>query len=239
MTTIDIFRDTAYGGRVDAAEQKRRDKQLAADTIADVRNYLGDRELHGWPNLIQDAAGGAGSLKKIGTGTLTLTGANTYTGETIIAGGSIIVGHANALKNSTVSINVNYYGLDVTTNTIDATIGALGGSGNLNLGSQTLTTGGNDASTTYSGGLSGTGPLTKIGVGTLTLSGNNTYTGGTTLRDGALSLGHTSALGTGTLTVAPTITWTENFDSTPGDWTFNGTAVINGGSVRLTQTVRL
>ncbi len=57
MTTIDIFRDTSYGGRVDPAEQKRRDKQLAADTIADVRDYLGDRELHGWPNLIQNPAG--------------------------------------------------------------------------------------------------------------------------------------------------------------------------------------
>ena len=122
--------------------------------------------------VIQNAAGGAGSLKKIGTGTLTLTGANTYTGETIIAGGSIIVGHANALGDSTVYINVND-GLDVTTNSIDATIGALAGGGNLNLGSQTLVTGGNGADTTYSGAISGTSDSTLRynGAGTLTLTG--------------------------------------------------------------------
>ena len=57
MSTIDIFRDTHYGGRVDPAEQKRRDAQLAADAKVDVRDYLADRELHGWPNQIQNPAG--------------------------------------------------------------------------------------------------------------------------------------------------------------------------------------
>ena len=55
--TIDIFRDTSYGARVDPAERKRRQKQLVADTTADVRDCLDDRELHGWPNLIQNPAG--------------------------------------------------------------------------------------------------------------------------------------------------------------------------------------
>ena len=52
---------------------------------------------------------------------------------------------------------------------------------------RTLTVGNNDESTTYSGELSGVGSeLVKIGTGTLTLSGANTYDAGTTINEGAL-----------------------------------------------------
>ena len=63
----------------------------------------------------------------------------------------------------------------VLTNTIDATIGALAGSGNLNLGSQELSTGGNGADTTYSGRIRGAGDpiLSHDGAGTLTLTGTS------------------------------------------------------------------
>jgi|GEM_PF-6950520 len=141
--------------------------------------------------LIQDAAGGPGSLKKTGAGTFTLTGANTYTGGTIIDDGSIILDHANALQNSTVNINVND-GLNI--NGLNATIGGLAGSGNLDLGAQTLTAGGNNAPTEYSGTMSGAGSLTKDGTGTLELTGGDNTTpsslgslrpqGGETIVDG-------------------------------------------------------
>ena len=129
--------------------------------------------------------GGSFGVIKMGSGALTLSAANTFSDMTNIEAGSIIVGHANALQYSTVSINVNN-GLDVTTNSIDATIGALAGTGSLSLGSQSLTAGGNDASTTYSGTISGTGWLNKDGTGALTLTGNNSYTGDTNISAGTL-----------------------------------------------------
>ena len=60
------------------------------------------------------------------------------------------------------------------------------------------------AGTTLSGAISGGSMLTKTGNGTLVLTGNNSYSGGTTIAAGLLQLGSTSALGsaTGPLSVA-------------------------------------
>jgi fibronectin-binding autotransporter adhesin len=70
------------------------------------------------------------------------------------------------------------------------TIGSLAGAKNVNiqlLSGQTLTTGNNNASTTYSGSLFSSGHLTKIGSGTLTLDGHSyTHTGNVNVNDGVL-----------------------------------------------------
>ena len=69
----------------------------------------------------------------------------------------------------------------------------LAGAGNATLGAATLTAGGDNSSTTFSGMISGTGALSKSGSGTLTLSGTNNYTGGTTVSAGTLA-GTTTSL---------------------------------------------
>jgi fibronectin-binding autotransporter adhesin len=49
----------------------------------------------------------------------------------------------------------------------------------------------------YAGNLSGTGSLEKRGAGLLTLSGTNSFSGGTTLTEGTLAVGSSGALGMG------------------------------------------
>jgi autotransporter-associated beta strand protein len=69
---------------------------------------------------------------------------------------------------------------------------------------KTLFIGSDDSSTTFSGVISGTGNLTKVGAGTFILAGPNTYTGstavlgGTLLIDGSLSPSSPVSVGNGT-----------------------------------------
>ncbi|MBY0501679.1 MAG: autotransporter-associated beta strand repeat-containing protein, partial [Alphaproteobacteria bacterium] len=140
---------------------------------------------------ISDQTGSGGTGSNVGSWGLTLTGAptgtlilggnNTYSGQTTVNTGTL---KGNLSPNSTLNLSKN------TTYTLseNQTSGGLAGEGNVILGSNTLTTGGNNDSTTFSGSLSGTGGLIKTGTGILTLSGkSNSYTGGTTINGGTLN----------------------------------------------------
>ena len=136
--------------------------------------------------------GGTGAVTKQGAGTLTLFGNNTFTGDTRISSGTLAIGSAEALHSSTLDMNASDSG--AITFASNSTLGGLKGSRDLANGGTTLTIGGNNASTTYSGVLSGSGGLTKSGDGTLTLSASNGYTGGTTISGGQLKLANANAL---------------------------------------------
>lgn len=113
---------------------------------------------------------GTATARKIGTGTWTLTHANPFSGTMRIDEGSVVLGVGSALQNATVEINLDN-GLNI--NGLNATIGALAGSGDLNLGGRILTIDGNGQSTTYSGDLSGndSSKLTYSGADIQTLMG--------------------------------------------------------------------
>lgn len=135
---------------------------------------------------------GTGGLTKVGTGTLTLSGANTYSGATAINGGTVTLGAANALGSATAVSVAAMAVLNLNGNS--TAIGSLAGAGNVTLGAATLTAGGNNTATTYTGVINGTGGLTKVGTAFLTLGGANTYTGATTVNAGTLTLNVVNAL---------------------------------------------
>ncbi len=112
---------------------------------------------------------GGGSLLKTGSGAQTLAGASPgFTGTTTIRGGRMVVGHQDALRGSTVQIEIDN-GLDVN-GLPQVVLGSLAGSGALALGNSQLTLGEDNRDTTYAGVLSGAGArLLKKGSGNLTL----------------------------------------------------------------------
>lgn len=128
-----------------------------------------------------------GGLMKSGSATLSLSNNNSFSGDTRILAGSLKLANLNALKNSTLDMNGGDAGtLSFGTPTVYR-LGGLTGSRTIDMSTKTLEIGSNNTNTTYSGMLSN-GALTKLGTGALTLSGNNTYTGNTTLQDGVLTI---------------------------------------------------
>ena len=151
--------------------------------------------------------GGAGGITKIGSGSWTLSGANTYSGSTTVNAGILRAGAAGggrAFGNLSARQPRQRGGAALDLDNFNQTIGSLAGGGaaggDVTLGSATLTTGGNNSSTSYAGVVAGAGGLIKTGTGIQTLSGASTYTGATAVNAGTLrvngSLGNT-AVGVG------------------------------------------
>ncbi|OWV72239.1 autotransporter outer membrane beta-barrel domain-containing protein [Rhizobium sp. R634] len=129
---------------------------------------------------------GTGGLTKQGTGTLTLSGTNIYTGVTTVDAGTLLAGSAGAfVQNSTYAIDGGILDLGG----FDLTMAALSGSGGeIAIGSADLTID-QASNSTYGGIFSGSGDFTKLGSGTLLLTGNSSgFAGTTTVADGRLTV---------------------------------------------------
>ena len=152
---------------------------------------------------IHDSSGtGAGSLGllKTGSNTLELTGQNSYTGSTTLEGGTlkfsgaadITLSRLNAAQSTT---------LDLASAEGNIAIRSINAAGSINLGGRSVAIGSANGLSEISGNVSGTGGnITKTGVGTLTLSGTNAYSGTTSIANGTLLLGKTTALYGGDIT---------------------------------------
>src|SRR5262249_15477707 len=129
----------------------------------------------------------------------------------------------------------------------------------------TLTTSGDNTSTTFSGVIqdgAGVTGLTKAGTGTFTLTGDNTYTAGTTISAGTLQLGSGGTAGsvTGnivnnaaltfhrsdTLTYAGVISGTGSVTKSgagtltlTGTNTYQGATTISGGTLAVSSDANL
>ncbi|MEX2140431.1 MAG: autotransporter-associated beta strand repeat-containing protein [Pirellulales bacterium] len=134
---------------------------------------------------------GSGGLTKTGPGRLTFFGANGYFGATNIDAGTLALGASGVIQDGSAILVAAGATFDLSGAPVGSTelVGSLAGAGNVTLGSTTLRAGGNNASTTFSGVISGARGLTKDGTGTMTLTGANSYTGNTTIFGGTLRIG--------------------------------------------------
>jgi autotransporter-associated beta strand protein len=202
--------------------------------------------------------GGSGTLIDNNPGSVTVTGTNSYSGGTTISAGNLQVGDGSIA------------GASLGTGTV--TVGA-GTSLVLNLasgGSFTNAVANNGqvqtiGSTTYtvSGIISGTGDFSDNDTGTVTVTGHNTYSGGTTVNKGNLQVGNGTvtgaSIGTNSVAVASGATLTldladgETFSNTvsgaggltvigsgvvtvSGTNTYSGVTNLNGGELSLGST---
>ena len=143
--------------------------------------------------VISDGGGSFG-LVKLGNGTLTLTTANTFTGSFNINAGAVTISNANQLGATTTNapLVINGGGLFTTANlTIPAArtmmLGPSGGagSGTIDVAANTTGTFGGIISNNTGGGV---GSLNKTSFGTLVLSGANTFSGTTGIKNGTVVL---------------------------------------------------
>lgn len=159
---------------------------------------------------------GRSKLTKEGAGELQLNLANAYTGGTLLKAGSLVAGHASALGLGDVSLEggtLELSGLSIA-NAITATGESTINGGGAYAGKLTLDGGAltgealnmaQDAdlqSGSIANDLTGQGGLVKSTEGSVTLSGQNDYTGGTQVQAGTLVAGNASALGSGEVTLA-------------------------------------
>jgi autotransporter-associated beta strand protein len=194
----------------------------------------GNNQIQG---VIADNSGASVAVVKSDSGTWILSGANTYSGNTTVNAGTLQLGADGIIPDGTGKGNVSVAGtLDL--NTHAETINGLSGAGTVDTlagGTPTLTVGGNDQTSTFSGVIkntAGTLALTKIGTGALTLSGMNTYSGNTIVSNGTLVIQVASLATNTTVSVAAGAQLQLNFAG--GETNFvaafytNGVALPNG-----------
>ena len=153
------------------------------------------------------AMSGSGALTKSGGGILTLTGNNGYSGTTTISAGTLQVGNGG-------------------------TSGSIGSTSGVNNGATLAYNRSDNLSASYA--ITGSGNLTKSGAGTLTLTGINSYSGGTLVSAGALK-GDTTSLQGAITNNAATIFDTATNGTYAGVMSGTGT-LAKSGAATLTLT---
>ena len=149
------------------------------------------------------SSGSAPASLTINTATVTLTGTtNTYTGGTIVNNGALIATSQTLPVNGPITLNSSLLTLN-----------------------QPLTG-------SFGGVISGNGTVAKQGVGTTTLTGANTHTGGTNVSAGTLIASTASLPANGPIAILPVATLVFNQGA---NGTFGG-AITGGGRVQKTGT---
>ena len=155
-------------------------------------------------SLLSSGSWASGSILGVDTTSLSLTYSGNITGGTL--GLSKLGANALTLTGSVSSGPLSVSAGTVNILTAAPSIGGLAGAGSVVLGNttgpvNTALTVNSNANSTFSGVITqapaAVASLVKTGSGSLTLSTANTYSGGTTVQQGAIVAGNANALGSG------------------------------------------
>jgi autotransporter-associated beta strand protein len=206
----EISADTGLGPRINTAIELAD----ATGSSAKVLSAATDATLQ-----LFGVISGTGGIRKTGNGTVVLDRANSYTGRTTVSAGVLLVENAAALgatgaTNDSVVAAGAQLGVNIASGSVDETLsisgafsvstgeGALDGirgtwSGTISLSTSDAAISVNPNRTfTVSGRITGSGSLTKLGTGTLRLTGTvaNDFAGFTFVSAGTLELNKTDVL---------------------------------------------
>jgi autotransporter-associated beta strand protein len=188
-------------------------------------------------------ASGTGNFTKTGAGTLTLSGDNTYEGDTTVSAGTLALGAADRIDDVSDLIVANgavfnMAGNDEKINSISGVAGS-----SITMGAGDLRIGG-VWTTEFAGVISGTGILIHEGLGAggdegiLTLSGANSYEGGTVISGGLVRVSANNNLGADTgdiwLGAWKSLQFTESFTVSAGRTLIMDDA--SGGHLKVDDT---
>ncbi|WP_354057832.1 autotransporter domain-containing protein [Bradyrhizobium sp. RT6a] len=177
-------------------------------------------------DFFTSASAGSATINNLASATLnfhntTTAATSTITNDgTVNFDGSSTGGSARFVNNAGGTVDIS----GLTSGGMTA--GSIEGAGNYVLGAKTLTTGSLNTSTQVDGVISGTGGgLAKVGTGTLTLTGLNSYTGATTISAGTLAIS-----GFGSIASSSVVTVNATFDISASSVAFNLITTLAGST---------
>ena len=159
---------------------------ISGSDIVDNGALVYDQGANG---TLTQAISGSGTLTKLGTGVVTLAGANSYTGGTVVLDGTLALGADERLADTGL-LGIDTPGIfDLAGYT--ETVGALIGSGTVVLDGTLVVD--QDVDTTFAGNftdglLAATDELRKSGTGLLNLTGTSDFAGAVTAAEGTLAI---------------------------------------------------
>ncbi|MBV7417462.1 autotransporter domain-containing protein [Comamonas sp. CMM03] len=172
--------------------------------------------------LLFNGISGGGNLTKTGTAEATLFQTGTLGGQVDVQAGKLTAMASNALGSGTP---VNIASGATLSLGADTALGALTGSGQLQVTSGAISLGNGNASSTFSGAITGStlSGISKVGSGTLTLAGINTFTSNLVVSAGRLHLNSGASLASSQVTVA-------NGASLGGSGSLSGHVTVTSGA---------
>jgi autotransporter-associated beta strand protein len=185
--------DPGEGGVVSASGEGTQTVQATLQTTGSGDDAVKVQATEGQAIVVSAGLTGSGDIRKEGSGVMRLEGSSTnFTGRVFVDSGAVEIASSGALgasgrlevagTNSTVRLaNSVVFSNQITL--------AEGASARL------------DGAGTIAGAITGSGGIVKEGTNALTLSGTNTFTGSTVIREGRLILDSTASLASSSVTV--------------------------------------